>query len=102
MYSASARPYHGLSDVSDPLHDRDVMVTARGPHLHAPQTHLYLNRIVSFMQYDLGCIYLEQKSLLIGLASFGEIEHLTDERTVTESGHATAPDGESSASSVIF
>ena len=30
VYSASPRPYRGLPDISYPLHDRDVVVTACG------------------------------------------------------------------------
>ena len=30
FYTASPRPYRGLPDLSYPLHDRDVLVTACG------------------------------------------------------------------------
>ena len=79
VYPPSRRPYTGLPDVSYPLHDREVVVTACG------RICMYRKRInlsyvlagqrvgikevdegiwiVSFMQYDLGYIDLEQKTL---------------------------------------
>lgn len=79
VYAASLRPYRGLPELSYPLHDRDVLVTACG------RICMYRKRInistvlagqrvgikevdegiwiVSFMQYDLGYIDLEQKTL---------------------------------------
>jgi len=79
IYSPSRRPYVGLPDVSYPLHDREVVVTACG------RICMYRKRInlsyvlagqrvgikevddgiwiVSFMHYDLGYIDLEQKTL---------------------------------------
>ena len=78
IYSPSRRPYVGLPDVSYPLHDREVVVTACG------RICMYRKRInlsyvlagqrvgikevddgiwiVSFMHYDLGYIDLEQKT----------------------------------------
>ena len=75
-HAASPRACGGLRDLTYPLHERDV-VTACGRVCHAPQAHehvLAVQRvgiqggdegtwIVSFMQYDLGYIYLEQKTL---------------------------------------
>jgi len=78
-YLPSPRPYRGLPDVSYPLHDRDVVVTACGricmhrkrinvSHVLAGQ-RLGIKEvddgiwIVSFMHYDLGFIDLEQKTL---------------------------------------
>ena len=79
LYSASPRPYAGLPDISYPLHDRDVLVTACGRIcMHRKKinisTVLAGQRlgikevddgiwIVSFMHYDLGFIDLEQKTL---------------------------------------
>ena len=79
VYSASPRPYHGLPELTYPLHDRDVVVTACGRIcMHRKKinisTVLAGQRlgikevdddiwIVSFMQYDLGFIDLEQKTL---------------------------------------
>jgi hypothetical protein len=79
MYSASTRPYRGLPELSYPLHDRDVLVTACGRIcMHRKRINisgvLAGQRvgikevdegiwIVSFMQYDLGYIDLEQKTL---------------------------------------
>jgi transposase InsO family protein len=79
VYSASPRIYNGLPEVTYPLHDRDVVVTACGRIcMHRKKinisTVLAGQRlgikevddgiwIVSFMQYDLGYIDLEQKTL---------------------------------------
>jgi transposase InsO family protein len=79
LYQASPRPYRGLPELTYPLHDRDVLVTACGRIcLHRKRvnisTVLASQRlgikevddgiwIVSFMHYDLGFIDLEQKTL---------------------------------------
>ncbi|MGE3295686.1 MAG: integrase core domain-containing protein [Geminicoccaceae bacterium] len=79
VYAVSPRPYAGLPDISYPLHDRDVVVTACGRIcMHRKKinisTVLAGQRlgikevdndiwIVSFMRYDLGFIDLEQKTL---------------------------------------
>jgi transposase InsO family protein len=79
MYSASPRIYRGLPELTYPLHDRDVLVTACGRIcMHRKRinvsTVLTGQRvgikevdegiwIVSFMKYDLGYIDLEQKTL---------------------------------------
>ena len=79
VYSPSTRPYLGLPELTYPLHDREVLVTACG------RICIYRKRInistvlagqrlgikevddgiwiVSFMRYDLGFIDLEQKTL---------------------------------------
>ena len=79
IYSASPRPYGGLPEITYPLHDRDLLVTACG------RICMYRKRVnistalagqrlgikevdegislVSFMRYDLGYIGLEQKTL---------------------------------------
>ena len=78
-YTPSARPYRGLPELTYPLHDRDVLVTACGRIcMHRKRvnvsTVLAGQRvgikevdegiwIVSFMHYDLGYIDLEQKTL---------------------------------------
>ncbi|MFO1397409.1 MAG: IS481 family transposase [Burkholderiales bacterium] len=78
-YVPSARPYRGLPELTYPLHDKDVLVTACGRIcMHRKRvnvsTVLAGQRvgikevdegiwIVSFMQYDLGYIDLEQKTL---------------------------------------
>jgi hypothetical protein len=78
-YRPSPRPYDGLPDVDYPLHDRDVLVTCCGRIcMHRKKinisTALAGQRLgikevddgiwlVSFMQYDLGYIDLEQKTL---------------------------------------
>jgi transposase InsO family protein len=78
-YSASPNTYRGLPELSYPLHDRDVLVTACGRIcMHRKRinisTVLAGQRvgikeidegiwIVSFMHYDLGYIDLEQKTL---------------------------------------
>ena len=79
LYSPSPRPYRGLPDLSYPLHERDVVVTACGRIcLHRKRvnlSHVFAGQrlgikeldegiwIVSFMHYDLGYIDLEQKTL---------------------------------------
>ena len=79
VYTPSPRPYRGLLDLSYPLHDRDVVVTACGRIcLHRKRVNLsqvFAGQrvgikevdegiwIVSFMHYDLGYIDLEQKTL---------------------------------------
>jgi hypothetical protein len=79
VYAASPRPYSGLPDITYPLHDRDVLVTACGRLcLHRKKINLSTVLagqrlgvkevddgiwIVSFMRYDLGFIDLEQKTL---------------------------------------
>ena len=44
VYTASTRRYDGLPDLAYPLHDRDILVTACGTHLPAPQEDQRLNR----------------------------------------------------------
>jgi transposase InsO family protein len=79
VYSASPRPYDGLPELTYPLHDREVLITACGRIcLHRKRinvsTVLAGQRVgikevdegiwlVSFMHYDLGYIDLEQKTL---------------------------------------
>jgi transposase InsO family protein len=79
VYSASPRPYASLPELTYPLHDREVLVTACGRIcLHRKRinisTVLAGQRVgikevdegiwlVSFMRYDLGYIDLEQKTL---------------------------------------
>jgi transposase InsO family protein len=78
-YLPSTRPYQGLPELSYPLHDKDVLVTACGRIcMHRKKINIsYVLAgqrvgikevddgiwIVSFMQYDLGYIDLEQKTL---------------------------------------
>jgi hypothetical protein len=78
-YSASPTTYRGLPELTYPLHDRDVLVTACGRIcLHRKRINLSTVLagqrvgikevdegiwIVSFMQYDLGYIDQEQKTL---------------------------------------
>ena len=79
LYRASARSYQGLPEVDYPMHDRDALVTACGricmlrkkiniSTVMAGQ-RLGLKEVddgiwvVSFMDYDLGYIDLEQKTL---------------------------------------
>jgi hypothetical protein len=79
LYSASPRPYQSLPEISYPLHDREVLVTACGRIcMHRKRVNISQVLagqrvgikevdegiwIVSFMQYDLGYIDLEQKTL---------------------------------------
>ena len=79
LYTPSSRPYQGLLQVEYPFHDRDVLVTACGRIcMHRKwvniSTVLAGQRLgikevddgiwlVSFLDYDLGYIDLEQKTL---------------------------------------
>jgi len=79
VYSASPRPYIGLPELTYPLHDRDLLVTACGRIcMHRKRINvstvlagqrLAIKEVddaiwlVSFMSYDLGFIDLEQKTL---------------------------------------
>src|SRR4029077_13031011 len=87
VYSASPRPYIGLPELTYPLHDRDLLVTACGRIcMHRKRinvsTVLAGQRLgikevddaiwlVSFMSYDLGFIDLEQKTLQPPTTPFG-------------------------------
>jgi hypothetical protein len=78
-YSASRRPYRGVPDIAYPLHDRDVLVTACGRIcMHRKRVNISTvladqklgikevdegSWLVSFLDYDLGYIDLEQKTL---------------------------------------
>ena len=79
VYDPSPRPYQGLPDLAYPFHDRDVLVTACGRIcMHRKKINvssvlagqkLGIKEVddgiwlVSFMQYDLGYIDLEQRTL---------------------------------------
>jgi transposase InsO family protein len=79
LYSASPRSYTGLGDLDYPLHDRDILVTSCGRIcMHRKKINvsavlagqkLGIKEVddgiwlVSFMQYDLGYIDLEQRTL---------------------------------------
>lgn len=79
LYTPSSRPYAGLPDIAYPFHDRDILVTACGRIcLHRKKINvstvlagqlLGIKEVddgiwlVSFLDYDLGYIDLEQKTL---------------------------------------
>ena len=79
IYTASTRPYQGLPDVEYPFHDRDILVTACGRIcMHRKKINisqvlagqrLGIKQVdngiwlISFMNYDLGYIDLEQRTL---------------------------------------
>jgi len=79
VYAASPRPYDGLPELTYPLHDREVVVTACGRIcMHRKKVNISTVLagqrlgikeiddgiwIVSFMGYDLGYIDLEQRTL---------------------------------------
>jgi transposase InsO family protein len=79
VYTPSARPYRGLPELTYPLHDKEVLITACGRLcMHRKRVNISTvlagQRVgikevdegiwlVSFMQYDLGFIDLEQKTL---------------------------------------
>jgi hypothetical protein len=79
VYRPSTKPYLGLPELTYPLHDRDVLVTACGRIcMHRKRVNISTVLagqrlgikevdegiwLVSFMHYDLGYIDLEQKTL---------------------------------------
>jgi transposase InsO family protein len=79
IYRPSAKPYAGLPEVDYPFHDRDILVTACGRIcMHRKKVNISTVMagqrlgikevedgiwLVSFMQYDLGYIDMEQKTL---------------------------------------
>ncbi len=79
VYSPSPDRYHGLPDVEYPFHDRDILVTACGricmhrKKINVSQVlagqRLGIKEVedgiwlLSFMNYDLGYIDLEQRTL---------------------------------------
>jgi transposase InsO family protein len=87
VYTSSCRPYHGIGEPHYPFHDKTVVIT------HCGRLCLYRKKInlstclagqavgikevddgiwlVSFMQYDLGYIDLEEKTLQPLLNPFG-------------------------------
>ena len=79
VYAPSSKPYNGLPEIEYPLHDKDILVTACGRIcMHRKKINISTVLagqslgikevdddiwLVSFMQYDLGYIDLEQKTL---------------------------------------
>ena len=79
VYRPSTRPYRGLPDFDYPFHDRDILVTACGRIcMHRKKINISTALagqklgikevddgiwLVSFMDYDLGYIDLEQRTL---------------------------------------
>jgi transposase InsO family protein len=79
LYTPSSKVHNGLPELTYPLHDRDILVTACGRIcLHRKKINISTVLagqnlgikevdegiwLVSFMQYDLGYIDLEQKTL---------------------------------------
>ena len=79
VYTASVRPYHGIPDPYYPFHDKTVVVTNCGRLcLYRKKINLSTSLagqavgvkevddgiwLVSFMNYDLGYIDLEEKTL---------------------------------------
>ena len=79
VYSASATPYQGLPEIAYPFHDKDKLVTACGRIcMHRKKINISTALagqklgikevddgiwLVSFIDYDLGYIDLEQKTL---------------------------------------
>ena len=79
VYEPSQRPYRGFPEINDPWHDRDVLVSTCG-RISMKRKKIYISTsmvgqrlgikevddgiwLVSFMDYDLGYIDLEQKTL---------------------------------------
>jgi transposase InsO family protein len=87
VYMPSAKPYDGLPEVDYPFHDKDILVTACGRIcMHRKKINISTVMaghrlgikeiedgiwLVSFMQYDLGYIDLEQKTLQTIDSPFG-------------------------------
>jgi hypothetical protein len=79
LYTASARPYLGIPEPYYPFHDKTVVVTCCGRLcLHRKKIHLSKSLagqavsikevedgiwLISFMEYDLGYLDLEEKTL---------------------------------------
>ena len=79
VYKASTRPYRGIGELSYPFHDRTVLVTCCGRIcIYKKKINLSTSLagqavgikevddgiwLVSFMDYDLGYIDLEEKTL---------------------------------------
>jgi transposase InsO family protein len=90
LYSPSSRCYNGLSELAYPFHDRTAVVTSCGRVcLHRKKvniSHVFSGQslglkeveentwLVSFMDYDLGYIDLEEKSLQPLENPFGAIK----------------------------
>ena len=79
IYAPSPRPYEGLPDVQYPFHDRDILVTACG-RICMHRKKINISQVlagqrlgikevddgiwlISFINYDLGYIDLEQRTL---------------------------------------
>jgi len=87
VYTPSARPYKGLPEVEYPFHDRDILVTACGRIcMHRKKINISSVMagqrlgikevddgiwLISFMNYDLGYIDLEQRTLQTITNPFG-------------------------------
>jgi transposase InsO family protein len=87
VYRPSARPYSGLPEIDYPFHDRDLLVTCCGRVcMHRKKINISTALagqklgikevddgiwLVSFMQYDIGYIDLEQKTLQTIDSPFG-------------------------------
>jgi hypothetical protein len=93
LYTASARVYAGLPDLTYPFHDRDVVVTCGRLCLHRKKINISTVLagqklgikevddgiwLVSFMRYDLGYFDLEQKTLQPLENPFGPKQPVTD------------------------
>jgi transposase InsO family protein len=99
LYTASARAYAGLPELTYPFHDRDVVVTACGRLcLHRKKINISTVLagqklgikevdegiwLVSFMHYDLGYFDLEQKTLQPLDNPFGPRKLVTDVSATT-------------------
>jgi hypothetical protein len=70
-YSYLKAPLSGPAGPRIPFHDRDVLVTALRPHLHLRDKRINVSTVlagqriwlVTFIDYDLGYIDLEQRTL---------------------------------------
>ena len=105
VYTTSVRPYQGIPEPHYPFHDRTVMVTSCGRLcLYRKKINLSTSLagqavgvrevddgiwLVSFMEYDLGYIDLEEKTLQPLDNPFGpKVLPMSPERSVTYvSGH---------------
>jgi hypothetical protein len=107
LYTPSSRPYDGLPDITYPLHERIITVTACGRIcLHRKKINISTVLagqtvgirevddgiwLVSFMQYDLGYFDLEQRTLQPLHNPFGPRSVTDVSGTMPRSDHAATP-----------
>jgi hypothetical protein len=78
IYTPSARPYRGLAELASPFHDKTIHATCCG------RICLQRTKMVSFMDYDLGCVDLEDRTLQ-------PLDNLLAQKCNLCVGHALSP-----------